>query len=391
MTRISTSSKYDAYLNVCPMENKLTDRWFSKTLLLVYCLTGTNPALTAATHPAEQTVEQFYNAVADKRCPDAITLRLGYTLEQCKRVSNAYLHRVELQRSDQKNAVVLLEADIEINKKNQYFIGYTYLQYIKKRWFIIGPYQSLKNYTLNEYIQAFVPEGIQTRKESPEHPGTARKTLKHHRVLPPAEPIDATPPLVQKQAVILTSGPPDLASEKPSAPAPLTLHPDEDTAELTAYMKGNIAIEGNFIQLLSDIQRLFTSPPPATMLVDQSQRILYFYQGKNILAGFYPVMTPNIFSFPGGLYRIYKQPHPVENPGRNSINTIQKPIDNLDSESITLEKLILDKENKLWVGGYFYLRNFFDSDQKNSLSLSPVDLKNLHQLIDSSVLVYIAK
>ena len=352
---------------------------------------------SSITVDAKMTVEKFYESISDQQCEEAIRIRLGYTLENCEKIDRLYLHQAEISASNEENAIAFIEIDTESKKKNHYFKGYTRLQKIRKKWYIVGPYKNLYNYSLDEYIQEFIPadvnltKTIRNKSEKTHQKIVTNKTnitekihKKDKRVtslrsLPPGDAIDVAP----KVSVMQSSGSPKIKGNRSSEVRATEKvkragHLSEANLELDNYLKGRLHIEGNFTILLKNIRDLFPGPSTAVILVDQSQGLLYLYSEDNELLGLFPVLTSPITNFPKGLYKIHEE-------------EVRKNEDQPENTaSMLMEKMVLSDTGKILIKGEFFLRSYFDSDQRNSLALSPFDNNRLHGLVGGEVLVYVA-
>ena len=306
-----------------------------------------------------------------------------------KNIDNIFLHREEIKADDGSNAIALLEIDVEANGKNSYFIGYTRLQKVRKKWLIIGPYKSMQHYRLDEYINEFISEGIS--KDKAQKSKHKNKIASAKAIKLPA--IQELPPGDETTSVELASVQPVSRPKKKSntsiRTSPVQANSEPRNKEQEAFLLGNMPIEGNYTVLLSNLRDLFPQFATNIILVDKSQRLLYFYHDTNSLGGFFPVLNVSISSFPQGLYKTSEiKSKPVE---KLVVDGKQPDLQVITSGSVTLEKIVLNDENRLLISGYYYLRSFFDNDQKNSLLLSPIDNKTLKGLIGTGSLVYIAR
>lgn len=354
-----------------------------KTTFPVLCLLGVlgHTSLATTTDTAiKKVVTDYYDAVATGECEKAARLRLGYSVQKCQKVSTIHLYEVDVAYQDSKNAVVLIDTDIESGKKQFYFRGYTRLKKINGKWYIVGPYKNGDDYTLEEYRAEFI--AAEKKPDSVHHKQTSKS-------LPPADPIDLSPE-TQPTSSLKEDIPEPKKTAKPK-PRPSTIRPNTKAklshskagtrkrTELDDYLDGIIRIQGNHKIILDNIHHLFPDNESDIILVDLSLALLYYYDSDNEQVGIFPVLTTPLTLFPKGLFKIHeKELQPISG-------------DQVVAPSLTLEKLVVDENGELLVEGYYYLRDYFDSDQKNSLSLSPVDNIRLNKLISHETLLYIAR
>lgn len=367
--------------------------------LAILFLLGLNPSYALS---AEATVKKFYDYVESKRCFDAVKLRPDYSLDSCENIDKIYVHKVKLAAEDQHYAVVLVELDIEMNGKNTYFNGHTLVKKNNKKWHIVGPYKSKTTFDVDEYIAEYIPQGLHAKGEHKQVSSAPAKKTPDLRELPPGDAIDESPNVRTRTSIASASVNTPVATTDPLSAQPvgqeeqhlpqklqqLTLKgakPLQHNKAMGGYFLGNIAIQGNFIGLVDNLRDLFPELAQHVILVDKSQSILYFYKEKNALAGFFPILTVAISDFPSGLYQIAE--------GNKNTDESSKPLSEqeVSQGAIRMEKLELSKEQQILVSDYYYLRNYFDKNQKQSLSLSPIDNSKLQQLIQTKTLVYIAE
>lgn len=344
---------------------------------------------------AEATVKKFYDNVSSKRCFDAVKLRPAYSLDSCENIDKIYVHKIKVVAEGSYNAVILVELDVEINDKNTYFLGHTLVKKNNKKWLIEGPYKSKTRFSVDEYIAEFIPQGLHAegeQKKSASQVVVTKKTASSHQ-LPPGDAVDAsatlavTSPQAQSMPLAPAMVSKDAKEEQQKIPkkqqqlTQIGTKPLQNNKEMDSYFLGNIPIQGNFMGLVENIQALLPELAQQVILIDKSQSILYLYKEKNVLAGFFPVLTASIADFPSGLYQIGEQENETASKNKTVVN----------ESSITMKKLELSAEQQILMSGYYYLRNYFDKDQKQSLALSPIDNNKLQQLIVSETLVYIAE
>jgi len=349
---------------------------------------------------AEATVKKFYDNVTSKRCFDAVKLRPNYSLDSCENIDKIYLHQIKIKAEGQYSAVALVELDVEMNGKNTHFLGHTLVRKNDNKWFIEGPYKSEHTFSLDEYIAEFIPQGLQADGEAKKPSVKVAKKSASAHALPPGDAVDAS------ATSTVTRSP---SSQKPNLKLPVANEQQESAAlpkklqqltrtgakslaynkEMDGYFLGNIAIQGNFVGLLDNLHTLFPEFPQQVILIDKSQSMLYLYKENNALAGFFPILTSSIAEFPSGLYQIGEQKNEEVGKHKKAAPTVSEPTAN--ESNITMKKLELGDGQQILISGYYYLRNYFDKNQKQSLSLSPIDNNKLQQLILGETLVYIAE
>ncbi len=340
--------------------------------LLVSCLLCFQSNLAASPASSQnaikQTVASFYQAVASGDCKTAVKLRIDYLQENCQQVSAVKVHQIKVENKDKRNAVVLIETDITSHDKKHYFRGYTRLRKLDGSWFIVGPYKNSNDYTLDEYLSEFI------NPERQRDQATAKQ-----KALPPTEPIDFSPEAAS--AVPSVKEPPvsQPAETKKTTASIKKTTTQKPRTELDNYLRGVVKIEGNHALILNNIRQLFPANQSDIILIDLSLGLLYYYSTDNEQLAVFPILTTPLDHFSKGLYKINKQ-------------ELDPATDNHpSSRSLTMEKLVLDKNRRLLVENYYYLRDYFDDDQENSLSLSPVDNDKLQKMVRPETLLYIAR
>ncbi len=370
---------------------------------IVLLLSGLLPSYALS---AEETVKKFYDNVTSKRCFDAVKLRPSYSLDSCENIDKIYLHQIKIKAEGQYSAVALVELDVEMDGKNTHFLGYTLVRKNDGKWFIVGPYKSEYKFSLDEYIAEFIPQGLQADGEAKNPSVKVAKTPASAHALPPGDAVDAsststivteTKSQSSEMSLPIVSSASVAGEQKGSSALPRKLQkltrtgikPLQHNKEMGRYFLGNIAIQGNFVGLLDNIHALFPEFSQQIILIDKSQSILYLYKENNALAGFFPILTSSVAEFPSGLYQIGEQ----ENEEAKNNKKVAKvlPEQAANQSSITMKKLELGDGQHVLISGYYYLRNYFDKNQKQSLSLSPIDNNKLQQLILGETLVYIAE
>ena len=369
---------------------------------IVLLLSGLLPSYALS---AKETVKKFYDNVSSKRCFDAVKLRPNYSLDSCENIDKIYLHQIKIGAEGQYSAVVLVELDVEMDGKNTHFLGHTLVRKSNNKWFIAGPYKSLHTFSLDEYIAEFIPQGLHADGEAKKPTVVTKKTVSTH-VLPPGDAVDAssiatTTSKIKNQSTRIDAPiePLDFATDEqkeqlalPKKLQKLTrtgIKPLQNNKEMDSYFLGSIAIQGNFVGLLDNIHALFPNFSQQVILIDKSQSILYLYKENNVLAGFFPILTSSVAEFPSGLYQIGEQESEDVEDNKKVAKGLPEQATN--ESSITMKKLELGDDQQVLISGYYYLRNYFDKNQKQSLSLSPIDNNKLQQLILGEALVYIAE
>ena len=357
-------------------------------------------------------IKLFYQLVSKQQCIEAIKIRPDYTLERCKKITKAHIHKVTTELSDNKNAVVLLELDSFVNKKKNYFFGYVKLTKKKGKWLIIGPFRNREDYWLDEYVNAYIPEGIKglsveekQRKLTPppvekfeskrvptpieektakQQPNTAAKTSIEKNTVkvdikkeaekspPPGDSIDAdefTEPTIKLHQ-----------THTKKTTSPNTIIQKSTTPEADKFIFGEHAIEGNYTSLLRKIRKNFPKEAISNiLLIDQSRNTIYVYNNVDLLLAFFPILSSDNSNFPSGLYRL------------NSDNSLEST--HQETQTIILDRIQKIIPSELGVHSkqrkeQYYIRNLFDTDKSRSLQLSPIDNNKLQQLILPSTIAY---
>ena len=359
------------------------------------------------------TLKSFYQLISQHKCKEAIKLRPDYALERCEKITKTHIHKLSTELSDNKNAVLLLELDSFVNNKKNYFFGYVKLTKKQGKWLIVGPFKNREDYWLDEYVTAYIPEGIKglsakekekkfapppIKKYNPEQTPAPIKEEQHKQTItptkvpshkaakkdqqtppPPGDSIDAdefedsdkqSPVSIKKQAL-------KTEIKEPTNP------------EADKFLSGSQAIEGNYTSLLRKIRKNF--PLRATsniLLIDQSRNTIYLYNNADMLLAFFPILSSDNSNFPSGLYTLALD-NSLESEGsiikkENQaiiLNKIQKtPI------SDTGEARTKNKQNSR--ANQYYIRDLFDTDKGRSLQLSPIDNNKLQKLILPSTIAY---
>lgn len=320
----------------------------------------------------KDTIEEFYYAVSANHCEDAIELRLNYKIKNCQKIDKVYLHQVEVKANSNKNAVVMIETDVESKQRNSYFKGYLQLQKIQNKWKIIGPYKNMHDYNLTTYINKFLPKGFPHKTNLYKQSTPKKQTATSLRALPPSDVVDIslTRHMSKNKSAITKVD-----------QAPVTLSKQDQ--EILTYLQGKVAINGNLLLILQNIRDLFPKRASNVILIDQSQGLLYLYNPANELIGYYPLMTSATSQVPKGLYKIHEK-----ELKKGDASEIKSPS---NKQSLTMEKMVFSVENEILMSGRYYLREIFDTDQTNSLTLSPMDINKLHVLIGIETLIYIGR
>ncbi len=359
-------------------------------------------------------IKAFYQLVSKQQCKEALKIRPNYSLGRCEKITKAHIHKVTTELSDNKNAVVLLELDSFLNKKKNYFFGYVKLTKKKDKWLIMGPFKNREDYWLDEYVNAYIPEGIkglskaEKQKKFTPPPVTIydnKKTpseINENIVKPQATKKSKT--TVKKNTNKVT------ATTEPSLPVPPGDSIDADefkepdsksqqthtkntttigiatqkaiTSEANKLILGEHTIEGNYTALLKAIRKNFPSEAISNIiLIDQSRNTLYLYNHSNLLLAFFPILSSDNSNFPSGLYRLSNNSAlPLTHQKvRNQVITLERVQNTIRIDP----KLPAEQKNE-----QYYIRDLFDTDQSKSLLLSPIDNNKLQQLILPSTMVY---
>jgi hypothetical protein len=379
--------------------------FFKRTsyFFIVLLLSGLLPSYALS---AEETVKKFYDNVTSKRCFDAVKLRPNYSLDSCENIDKIYLHQIKIKAEGQYSAVALVELDVEMDGKNTHFLGHTLVRKSDNKWFIAGPYKSEHTFSLDEYVAEFIPQGLQADGEAKKPSVKVAKKPASVHALPPGDAVDASSSStavvkIKRQSSEMSLPIAPSASveneqkEQPALPKKLQhltrtgIKPLQHNKEMDSYFLGNIPIQGNFVGLLGNIHALFPDFSQQVILIDKSQSILYLYKENNALAGFFPILTSSVAEFPSGLYQIGEQESEDVKDNKKPAKVLSEQATN--ESSITMKKLELGDGQQVLISDYYYLRNYFDKNQKQSLSLSPIDNNKLQQLILGETLVYIAE
>jgi len=352
-------------------------------------------------------IKLFYQLVSKQQCSEAVKIRPNYTVERCKKVTKTHIYKVTTELSDDKNAVILLELDSFLEDKKNYFFGYVKLIKKNHKWIITGPFKNREDYWLDEYIDAYIPEGIKGEAveeetlDSPVKKSASKQVSTQIKKVSPKQQITEPPkaPIKRNTKKTETTPPPGDSIDADEFKEPNKYqaiqsekkHPNSTvekltTAEANKFMLGEYAIEGNYTALLRKIRKNFPQEAISNiLLIDQSRNTIYIYNNTDLLLAFFPILSSDNSSFPSGLYRINSQ---------NSLE-LNDQKEHLENQSITLEKvqkIILPESNptskQRAEQKQYYIRDLFDADKNNSILLSPIDNTKLRQLILPSTIVY---
>ena len=358
-------------------------------------------------------LKSFYQLISQHKCKEAIKLRPNYTLERCEKITKTHIHKLSTELSDDKNAVLLLELDSFVNNKKNYFFGYVKLSKKQGKWLIVGPFKNREDYWLDEYVTAYVPEGIKGLSAKEKEKKFAPPPIKKYNPEQTPTPIEEEQ---YKQTVIPTKIPPQKAEKRDqetltppgdsidadefedndkqstSSIKKQVLQTEAETSinpEVDKFLSGSQAIEGNYTSLLRKIRKNF--PLKATsniLLIDQSRNTIYLYNNADALLAFFPILSSDNSNFPSGLYTLTSSSS-VNSEGSVTkkenqviiLNKIQKiPISNKEDTGTTNKQN--SRENQ------YYIRDLFDTDKRRSLQLSPIDNHKLQKLILPSTIAY---
>lgn len=350
--------------------------------LSVFFLIFTPSTCLGADSPSEA-LQSFYQHINKQQCEAALLLRPNYSLARCQQISNTHIHKVTIELSDNKNAVLLLELDSFNKKKKNYFFGYVRMAKKKEQWQIIGPFKSKEDYWLDEYVKTYIPDEFKTLPQ----------TLKKKKFLPPPPPNALSKKELQTKPTKKSNSLPDDAIDAeefdPSPRHKTTASiaettlitppaPKANNTEAEKLLSGTYAIEGNYTSLLLKIRKHFPLTAKTTIiLVDKSRHTMYLYNTKNLLLAFFPILSSDISNIPSGLYK----------------TTANKTIKSESTTQQTNQPIILEKTQKSDTVNtpLYYIRDLFDTDIKNSMQLSPIDNSKLQRLIASSTITYIGQ
>jgi len=102
-----------------------------------------------------QTLDKFYQAIQDKNCPQATSLRPGYSTKRCKNISDIVItDRNQLKRGKYRAIfLVSIRYKEQQTPEDKKFLGFLVLKYYKGKWLIsTASYRSKKeNFGIDEY------------------------------------------------------------------------------------------------------------------------------------------------------------------------------------------------------------------------------------------------
>lgn len=312
---------------------------FTLTTLCCMMIFSPTPSLATSNMAPHTVLQQFYKAVNEKRCESAVLLRKDYTVERCKQITEVIIHEADTVFNNGTDAVILISIDIYTTASKSYFLGYVRLQKHEANWEIMGPYKSQQRYTLDEYVNDYLPE-------------------------------------VENAQNTLTTELPAVAEQDPIEDSLEALSPqhNENDLALEKYLTGTQEIAGNYTALLNELRTKHpTSTQGHVLLIDRSRLSLYLYDKNNLLLAFFPILSLSIEQIPNGLYSL--------NTAQQTANNENTPVHLNHLQS--LDKSLNNTDN------IYYIRDLLDNDTAQSLLLSPIDLGKLRKLLSHDAIIYL--
>jgi peptidoglycan-N-acetylglucosamine deacetylase len=102
----------------------------------------------------EQTVQKFYQAIADKNCVRAIQLRPLYPEKQCEAIDKVEVNKVILVAKADNVAVVYLDVSYQADQKPNSFFGHAKLVKLTGKWLLVNDsFISAEKLKLEEYLK----------------------------------------------------------------------------------------------------------------------------------------------------------------------------------------------------------------------------------------------
>ncbi|MCK5901848.1 MAG: hypothetical protein KAG28_01755 [Cocleimonas sp.] len=369
---------------------------------------------STATETPDGTLRLFYKLISKNQCAAALRLRPDYSLSRCEKITKTYIHTLKTERSDHNHAVLLLELDAFVGEQKNYFYGYVKLSKKNKQWEITGPFKNKDDYWLDEYINAYVPEGIKglatIEKEKNNQPPLIQIVSEEPiKRLPDEETSQKQPimpdikkksqPIIKK--IIQPTAPgnsidADEFKDQPKKtesdiiPTRAIQEPKSNpikifNTEAKKFLLGQYAIQGNYTSLLKKIRKnLATEAKANILLIDKSSNTLYLYNKTNSLLAVFPILSSDNSNFPSGLYRITI--HKPTESDADLTQQINQPILLLKIE--VESKRDHNKTKTINNKTHYYIRDLFDVDKTRSLQLSPIDNRKLQQLLSTSAIAY---
>ena len=108
---------------------------------------------------AENSVKDFYKAVAENNCNKALLYRPGYSVGKCENINEAVINSIRTEFIDKTRAVIYLNLSYLKNNKRKHFNGFLWLKNEVDKWEIQEDFESIDTMGADDFIATYILSG----------------------------------------------------------------------------------------------------------------------------------------------------------------------------------------------------------------------------------------